>query len=53
MSSLRALELDTLIDWWGEERARWIWQPLPGDRRLAGRVRRGREECLERDHIPA
>jgi DNA polymerase IV len=30
MQALRALELATLREWWGDERARWLWQRCRG-----------------------
>jgi DNA polymerase IV len=30
MSALRALELETLGSWWGEDRARWLWRVCRG-----------------------
>ncbi len=30
MQALRALDLSTLAGWWGEERARWLWQRCRG-----------------------
>lgn len=30
MAGLRALDLRTLTDWWGEDRARWLWRRCRG-----------------------
>lgn len=30
MSALRALEVETMAQWWGEERARWLWRRCRG-----------------------
>ena len=30
MQALRALDLSTLASWWGEERARWLWERCRG-----------------------
>lgn len=30
MSALRALDVETLASWWGEDRARWLWRRCRG-----------------------